>query len=87
MLAEATKFVAWLQPELVLAENVSGIKDPKYSGVWSVPDSLGWATHRAAAAAGLPVRRARSIHLAAGQKIAVPTGEPVRALTPRGAWP
>ncbi len=34
LLGEAVKFVAAFQPELVLSENVQGIKDPKYGGIW-----------------------------------------------------
>jgi DNA (cytosine-5)-methyltransferase 1 len=34
LLAEAAKFVSRHRPELVLSENVAGIKDPQYGGVW-----------------------------------------------------
>lgn len=34
LLGEAVKFVSAFQPELVLSENVQGIKDPKYGGIW-----------------------------------------------------
>jgi DNA (cytosine-5)-methyltransferase 1 len=34
LLAEASKFVSGHRPELVLSENVAGIKDPQYGGVW-----------------------------------------------------
>ena len=34
LLREAALYVARYRPELVLSENVAGIKDPKYGGVW-----------------------------------------------------
>ena len=34
LLREACRFVRRYKPELVLSENVSGIRDPKYGGVW-----------------------------------------------------
>jgi len=34
LLREAAKFVARFRPEMVLSENVQGIGDPKYGGVW-----------------------------------------------------
>ena len=34
LLGEAVKFVSAFRPELVLSENVEGIKDPKYGGIW-----------------------------------------------------
>jgi DNA (cytosine-5)-methyltransferase 1 len=34
LLREACRFVRKFQPELILSENVSGIRDPKYGGVW-----------------------------------------------------
>jgi DNA (cytosine-5)-methyltransferase 1 len=34
LLREACKFVAKYKPDLVLSENVAGIHDPKYGGVW-----------------------------------------------------
>ncbi len=34
LLREAVKFVRRFQPELVLSENVAGINDPRYGGIW-----------------------------------------------------
>ena len=34
LLIEATKFVERFQPEMVLSENVAGIGDPRYGGIW-----------------------------------------------------
>ena len=34
LLTEAAKFVERFRPEMVLSENVQGIRDPKYGGVW-----------------------------------------------------
>lgn len=34
LLGEAMKFVSAFSPELVLSENVRGVKDPRYGGVW-----------------------------------------------------
>jgi DNA (cytosine-5)-methyltransferase 1 len=48
LLKEAAKFVARHRPELVLSENVAGIKDPKYGGVWDAfrddLEALGYVT-------------------------------------------
>jgi DNA (cytosine-5)-methyltransferase 1 len=48
LLREAATFVARYRPEMVLSENVSGIKDPKYGGVWDKfrdrLEALGYAT-------------------------------------------
>jgi DNA (cytosine-5)-methyltransferase 1 len=48
LLREAASFVARYQPELVLSENVAGIKDPRYGGVWDQfrkrLEALGYAT-------------------------------------------
>lgn len=35
LLREATRFVDRFRPELILSENVQGIGDPKYGGVWA----------------------------------------------------
>ncbi len=34
LLREACRFVNRYQPEMVLSENVAGIRDPKYGGIW-----------------------------------------------------
>lgn len=48
LLREAAKFVARFKPELVLSENVAGIADARYGGVWGefrqALDALGYAT-------------------------------------------
>jgi DNA (cytosine-5)-methyltransferase 1 len=48
LLREAVKFVAAFRPELVLSENVQGIKDPKYGGIWdefrAALEKLGYLT-------------------------------------------
>ena len=48
LLREAATFVRRYRPEMVLSENVSGIKDPKYGGVWDKfrdrLEALGYAT-------------------------------------------
>ena len=57
LLREACRFVRKYEPELVLSENVAGIDDPKYGGVWehfrrslevraTLPDRK-WCAHRA----------------------------------------
>ncbi|MGH8529410.1 MAG: DNA cytosine methyltransferase [Nevskiales bacterium] len=35
LLGEAVKFVEYFKPELVLSENVRGIGDPQYGGIWA----------------------------------------------------
>ena len=48
LLGEAVKFVTAFRPELVLSENVRGIKDPKYGGIWdefrAALEKLGYLT-------------------------------------------
>lgn len=48
LLREAAKFVARFEPELILSENVAGIADAKYGGVWGefrqTLDELGYVT-------------------------------------------
>ena len=48
LLTEAAKFVKRFRPEMVLSENVQGIGDPKYGGVWDdfrvQLSKLGYAT-------------------------------------------
>lgn len=76
LLREATKFVARFQPELVLSENVEGIKNPRYGGIWDGfredLEGLGFATGTKVVCAsrfGIPQFRKRSILLAARRKL------------------
>lgn len=79
LLREATKFVARFMPELVLSENVQGIGDPKYGGVWKEfrkqLEALGYVTGSKVVCAsrfGIPQYRKRSILLAARRDVARP---------------
>ena len=71
LLLEACHFVAWFMPELILSENVAGIGNGKYGGVWrnfqSTLESLGYATGTKVVCTsrfGIPQHRKRSILLA-----------------------
>jgi DNA (cytosine-5)-methyltransferase 1 len=71
LLREAALYVARYRPELVLSENVAGIKDPKYGGVWDDfrerLETLGYATGTKIVCTskfGIPQYRKRSILLA-----------------------
>lgn len=71
LLSEASKFVAKFKPEMVLSENVSGIKDPKYGGVWdsfrAKLEKLGYVTGTKVVCTsrfGIPQFRKRSILIA-----------------------
>lgn len=48
LLKEAARFVDRFRPEMVLSENVAGIKDPRYGGIWEEfrqeLERLGYAT-------------------------------------------
>ena len=68
LLREASRFVARYKPEMVLSENVSGIKDPKYGGVWdefrTTLEELGYVTGSKTVCVsrfGVPQYRKRSI--------------------------
>lgn len=72
LLHEALKFVRRFRPELVLSENVSGINNPQYGGIWESfkkgLDCLGYVTGSKVVCAsrfGIPQNRKRSILLAA----------------------
>ncbi len=72
LLREAAKFVRRFRPELVLSENVSGINNPQYGGIWQnfrkSLDRLGYVTGSKVVCAsrfGIPQKRKRSILLAA----------------------
>jgi DNA (cytosine-5)-methyltransferase 1 len=79
LLREATKFVEHFLPELVLSENVQGIGDPKYGGVWNgfrkKLEALGYATGTKVVCTsrfGIPQVRKRSILLAVRRDVALP---------------
>lgn len=79
LLREATTFVGRFMPELVLSENVQGIGDPKYGGVWKNfrkgLEELGYATGSKVVCAsrfGIPQYRKRSILLAVRKDVALP---------------
>jgi DNA (cytosine-5)-methyltransferase 1 len=72
LLREATKFVEHFKPDLILSENVQGIRDPKYGGVWDNfrkgLEALGYVTGTKIVCTsrfGIPQYRKRSILLAA----------------------
>lgn len=89
LLLEAAKFVRRFKPELVLSENVAGIKDARYGGVWDEfrarLKSLGYVTGTKVVCTskfGVPQYRKRSILLAVrGDALA---GEPLEAFLERG---
>lgn len=71
LLDEAAKFVSKFKPEVVLSENVSGINDPKFGGVWEDFQRrlrrLGYVTGKGVVCAsnfGIPQFRKRSILMA-----------------------
>lgn len=79
LLGEATRFVEHFRPELVLSENVQGIRDPKYGGVWDDfrkgLEALGYATGTKVVCTsrfGIPQYRKRSILLAAKREVVKP---------------
>lgn len=79
LLREALKFVDHFKPELVLSENVQGIGDPRYGGVWKSfrkgLGALGYATGTKVVCSsrfGVPQFRKRSILLAVRKKVVLP---------------
>lgn len=71
LLMAAARFVAVHQPEMVLSENVAGINDPRFGGIWSEFQSelerLGYATGTRVVCVskfGVPQYRKRSILIA-----------------------
>ena len=71
LLSEALKFVKAFQPDIVLSENVAGISDPKFGGIWQeFCDALsgaGYAVGKDVVCAsnfGIPQYRKRSILVA-----------------------
>ena len=76
LLCEAATFVGRYQPEMILSENVSGIKDPKYGGVWdefrNKLEALGYATGTKVVCTshfGIPQFRKRSILVAVRREL------------------
>lgn len=71
LLKEAARFISRFRPEMVLSENVAGIKDPRYGGIWEEfrqeLDRLGYATGSRVVCTsrfGVPQYRKRSILVA-----------------------
>jgi DNA (cytosine-5)-methyltransferase 1 len=71
LLRQAVKFVRRFKPEVVLSENVAGIRDPRYGGVWDdfkrSLDDLGYVTGTKIVCTskfGVPQFRKRSILVA-----------------------
>ncbi|GAA0479234.1 DNA cytosine methyltransferase [Parasphingorhabdus litoris] len=71
LLTEAAKFVEAYRPEVVLSENVAGISDPKYGGIWTEFErrlqAIGYKTGTRVVCAskfGIPQSRRRSILIA-----------------------
>lgn len=76
LLREAAGFVERFQPEMVLSENVSGIGDPKYGGVWdefrASLEALGYVTGSqiiCTSRFGVPQYRKRSILVAVRREL------------------
>lgn len=93
LLTEAAKFVERFQPEMVLSENVQGIGEPKYGGVWdnfkAQLSRLGYATGSKIVCTsnfGVPQYRRRSILVAVRRELANPmflaTGDPASLVVP-----
>lgn len=79
LLREATKFVEHFMPEIVLSENVQGIGDLRYGGVWDSfrkgLEKLGYVAGTKVVCTsrfGIPQVRKRSILLAARRDVVLP---------------
>ena len=77
LLREAVKFVAAFKPELILSENVQGIGDPKFGGIWgefrAELEKRGYLTGSKVVCTsrfGIPQYRKRSILLAVQRTLA-----------------
>lgn len=76
LLREAMKFIEAFKPELVLSENVQGIRDPKYGGIWdefrAALNTRGYSTGSKVVCTsrfGIPQYRKRSILLAVRREL------------------
>lgn len=76
LLLEAARFVKTFRPEMVLSENVAGIKDPRFGGVWAdfrkKLDRLGYVTGSDVVCTsrfGVPQYRKRSILIAVREDV------------------
>lgn len=76
LLTEAAEYVSRYMPEMVLSENVAGIKDPKYGNIWedfrARLDQLGYVTGSKVVCTsrfGVPQYRKRSILIAVRKKL------------------
>ncbi len=76
LLTEASKFVERFKPELVLSENVAGIKDLRYGGVWdtfkTTLEDLGYLTGTKVVCAsrfGIPQYRKRAVLIAVRKEL------------------
>jgi len=79
LLREACRFVRKYQPEMVLSENVAGIDDPKYGGIWEhfrkLLKRMGYATGSKVVCTsrfGVPQFRKRSILMAVRRDLVRP---------------
>ena len=77
LLRKAASFVRKFEPELVLSENVAGIKDPRYGGVWDdfrrTLERAGYVTGTKVVCTskfGIPQFRKRSILIAVRKELA-----------------
>lgn len=77
LLTQAADYVRRYMPEMVLSENVAGIKDPKYGGIWEdfrqQLDELGYVTGSKVVCTskfGVPQFRKRSILIAVRRELA-----------------
>lgn len=76
LLTEAAEYVSRYMPEMVLSENVAGIKDPKYGNIWEDfrerLDQLGYVTGSKVVCTsrfGVPQYRKRSILIAVRKEL------------------
>jgi DNA (cytosine-5)-methyltransferase 1 len=76
LLTEAAEYVSRYKPEMVLSENVAGIKDPKYGNIWedfrARLDQLGYVTGSKVVCTsrfGVPQYRKRSILVAVRREL------------------
>lgn len=76
LLTEAADYISRYMPEMVLSENVAGIKDPKYGNIWEDfkerLDQLGYATGSKVVCTsrfGVPQYRKRSILIAVRKEL------------------